>query len=265
MDEKRFCLTVLGAGGSVPVDRREREIFGGDTSCYMVQAGDDCVFLDAGSGLVSAPSDLPKPPVILLSHLHLDHVIGLGMYTRLSQCGKITYLFLPADTTEEARQLLNSLYMPPWWPLRLERYAGELRTDCLQFPLQVGSIRVDGIPGNHPGGCFVFRLSCEGKVLVYATDYEHTAAGTASLQSFVQGADLLLYDAQYSREQYERKKGFGHSTAEEGIALKDSCGVKNLLLIHHDPHTTDADLLEREARIGRGDVLFARAGERIVI
>ncbi|MCR5089578.1 MAG: hypothetical protein K6C08_08710 [Oscillospiraceae bacterium] len=231
----------------------------------MVQNGDDCVFLDAGSGLISAPADFLKPPVILLSHLHLDHIIGLSMYPRLSQRGKRTKLFLPADTAEEARHLLNSLYVPPWWPLTLEQYAGELRTDCLRFPLQLGNIRVDGISGNHPGGCLVFRLSCGDKALVYATDFEHDAVSTARLRDFAQGADLLLYDAQYSREAYESRRGFGHSTAEEGIALKDSCGVKQLLLIHHDPHATDADLLDREQKIGRDDVRFAREGERIFV
>ena len=80
MKEHNMCLTVLGARGSLPVSDTKRSRFGGATSCYMVQAGSETIFLDGGTGLVSAPALSGKPPVILLSHLHLDHVIGLGMY-----------------------------------------------------------------------------------------------------------------------------------------------------------------------------------------
>jgi ribonuclease BN (tRNA processing enzyme) len=90
-------LTVLGATGSMAVSRKGRESYGGATSCYMVQAGEDCVFLDAGSGLLAAPSKFPKPPLILISHLHLDHMLGLGMYSRLLLKGEKTRLCMPTS------------------------------------------------------------------------------------------------------------------------------------------------------------------------
>ena len=80
MDKNKMSVTVLGTRGSVTVSGRDREIFGGNTSCYMIRAGGETVFLDAGSGLISAPVELPRPPPILLRHLHIDHVLGLGMY-----------------------------------------------------------------------------------------------------------------------------------------------------------------------------------------
>ncbi len=249
----------------MPIGRRDRRIFGGDTSCYLVQAGTDSIFLDAGSGLIGAPADLPGKTCILLSHLHLDHVIGLGMYQRLSEKGKQTAIYLPAESAEQARELLNGLYVPPWWPLTLENYTGELKIDRLHFPMQLGAIRVDGIPGNHPGGSMVFRLVCGDRMLVYATDFEHEPESTERLRRFAQGASLLLYDGQYTTEEYQTKKGFGHSTAEKGIALKESCGAERLMLIHHNPASSDEELQEREDRIGRSDVLFAREGETVLI
>ena len=109
----------------------------------------------------------------------------------------------------------------------------------------------------------VFRVSCDGKALVYATDFEHTEPSFSRLAEFAQGADLLLYDAQFSKEEYEHRKGYGHSTPDKGIELMERCGAKRLLLIHHSPMSTDEMILEKERRIGRPDVKFAREGEVI--
>ena len=103
MNDTTMRLTVLGARGSIPVSGPQFALFGGSTSCYMVEAGGETIFLDAGTGLLSAPTAFARPPVILLSHLHLDHVLGLGMYPRLSRPGEKTRLMLPAASAREAR------------------------------------------------------------------------------------------------------------------------------------------------------------------
>ena len=256
-------LTVLGCGGSIPVGRSGREIFGGATSCYMVQAGEDCIFLDAGTGLLSAPVELPRPPLILVTHMHLDHVLGLGMYSRLLTEEAKTILCLPAKDAAEAQNMLDALFSPPFWPLSLMDYKGDLELIPPRFPMRHGALRVDCMQGKHPGGCLVFRVSCGEKSLVYATDYEPDILGFERLEEFARGTDLLLYDGQYSPENYETRRGFGHSTGEKGIELMERCGAKRLLLVHHDPDCTDQDLLAREARIGRRNVSFAREGEVI--
>ncbi len=256
-------LTVLGCGGSMPIGRKDRILFGGATSCYMVQAGEDCVFLDAGTGILSAPASLPYPPLILLTHLHLDHVLGLGTYPRLLMNGEKTYLCLSAKNVKQAREKLDALFSPPFWPLSLMDYKGELELVPPSFPMRHGAMRIDCMEGRHPGGCLVFRISCGEKSIVYATDYEHDNGESAELESFARGTDLLLYDGQYRPEEYNDRKGFGHSTGQKGIELMERCCAKRLLLIHHDPGCTDADLLEREKRIGRQNVRFAREGEVI--
>ena len=258
-------LTVLGTRGSMAVSGKGREIFGNATSCYMVQAGDDCVFLDAGSGLLAAPLRFPKPPLILLSHLHLDHVLGLGMYARLSARGEKTLICVPAESDAAAKEQLNRLYSPPYWPLKLEAYSGDVEIARATFPMQYGAIHIACIPGSHPSGCLVYRLSCGGKSLVYATDFEHEQASFSALADFAQGTDLLLYDGQYSEAEYLRSKGFGHSTAEKGIEIMDRCGAKGLLLIHHNPCASDEELLKREQRLGRPNARYAREGEVLTL
>lgn len=256
-------LTVLGSRGSVPVCRPDSRIFGGSTSCYMVCAGEQTVFLDAGSGLVNAPGSFPKPPLILLSHLHLDHLLGLGSYARLLQTDLETVICLPTNTVEEGRAFLNRLFGPPYWPLNLEDYAGIVRLECLQDHMQLGDLSIETMAGRHPGGCRVIRLNRGGRSIVYMTDYEHDEESLAALAVFARGADLLLYDGQFTVEEHAKKTGFGHSTAEKGLELMERTGAGRLLLIHHDPKSTDEMLLSRERAIRRVGVSFAREGEVI--
>ena len=265
MQEHNMRLTILGARGSIPVSGTQQTRFGGSTSCYMVEAGGETVFLDAGSGLVSAPIQFEKPPVILLSHLHLDHLLGLGMYPRLSEAGTVTRLYLRTASGEEARERLAGVYAPPYWPLPLTDYRGSLELEPLKENFRVGNILIECMEGRHPGGCEIFRLSCGGKRLVYATDYEPDEASFSRLIAFSRNADLLLYDAQFTAEEYENKRGFGHSTAEKGVELMERSGAKNLLLIHHSPQASDEELLRREREIGRENVHYAREGETIYI
>jgi len=261
----KLRLTVLGTRGSMAVREHGREIFGGATSCYMVQAGDDCVILDAGSGLLAAPVSFRKPPLILLSHLHLDHVIGLGMYRRLSLQGEKTLIRLPAESDEEARALIDALYSPPYWPVKLSQYKGDMDIARAVYPMRHGCIQIDAIPGEHPGDCMILKASCGEKSLIYATDYEYTEKSFSALAEFARGADLLLYDGQYSEQELPQRMGFGHSTAEKGVELMERCGAKRLLLIHHDPQASDKVLLEREKKIAHANVRYAREGEVIIL
>lgn len=259
-----MTLTVLGARGSSPICRRDSLLFGGSTSCYMLRACGETIFLDGGTGMLNAPSEFPSLPVMLVSHLHMDHLSGLGMYSRLSQKGAETTIYLPAEDGD-AVAALDGLYSPPYWPLSLLNCGGDVRVLPHSLPLQVGEVSVEGMEGCHPGGVKCFRLSCRGKRVVYASDFEHEEPYFSDLIDFSRDADLLLYDAQYTPEEYERKKGFGHSTAEKALELMESAGVERMLLIHHDPGSTDRELLKREAAIGMPNVRYAREGDTVRI
>lgn len=264
MKETVFQLTVLGTRGSMAVSSQAHVLFGGDTSCYMVRAGEETVFLDAGSGLVSAPASYPRPPVILLSHLHLDHLMGLGMFPGLSNHGQESRLYIPFCADEaSAEALIGRVFSRPVWPLRLTELEGGLKILPMPESLQIGPLQVDTMPGSHGDGCVVFRLRYAGKTLVYATDFEHTEPSFSALCDFAQNADLLLYDAQYDEREYEQKRGFGHSTAAKGLELMESGGIKRLLLIHHAPTSTDRILLQREKALPCSEASYAREGQVI--
>ena len=253
-------VTVLGSRGSVPVCGSDFSVFGGNTSCYLVEAGDERIFLDAGSGLVNAPVRFSRAPVILLSHPHVDHLLGLGMYERISQPGTMTKLYVPARDAQEAQAVIERLYSPPLWPLGLDGYAGDLQIEAMPKAMRIGEAAVETERGSHPGGSQLIKICHAGKVLVYATDFEHGEKASARLAQFSRDADLLLYDAQYGEGEYGAHRGFGHSTLEEGVALMDRAGVKKMMVVHHDPHSTDKVLLARERKLGRTDIWFAREG-----
>lgn len=265
MEKTAFRLTVLGTRGSMAVNGSRYDLFGGATSCYLAQAGEDSVFLDAGSGLIQAPVAFPRPPAILISHLHLDHLLGLGMYPRMVMKGLKTLLYVPVAPGKDPEQVLNSVYSPPFWPVSLSHYSGDIAIRPLAFPLQVGEIRVDGMEGNHPGGCAAIKLSWREKRIVYLTDYEYSEESFGRLTAFAAGCDLLLFDGQYTAEEADRRHGFGHSTADWGMEMMRKSGARRLLLVHHDPQSTDEILLAREKAIGRANVRYARNGEVILL
>lgn len=203
--------------------------------------------------------------LFLLSHLPVDHLLGLGMYPRLSQKEvEMTICVLSED--DPSAQALDSLYAPPYWPLKLEDCGGRLQILPHSFPFQIGEISKSGLKGCHPGGVWCFRLEYRGKTLVYASVFEHEEPYFCDFIDFSRNADLILYDAQYTEEEYEREKGYGHSAAEKRMELLESSGAGQLLLIQHDPWNTAGQLLEHEAQIGKVNVLrYAREGEVIPV
>jgi ribonuclease BN (tRNA processing enzyme) len=113
--------------------------------------------------------------------------------------------------------------------------------------------KISAAPGNHPNGVWAYRVDHDGHSVVYATDTEHYAVVDPKLAKLAQGADVLIYDAQYTPEEYagvggSPKLGWGHSTFEEAARLAKAASVKKLVLYHHDPMQNDAAVAEKEKR-----------------
>jgi hypothetical protein len=117
---------------------------------------------------------------------------------------------------------------------------------------------------NHPQDCLGFRLQTPEGTLVYATDNEPgVPAMDKSLRELAEGADIFINDAQYTPEQLAGpKKGWGHSSWLEGVKVSEEANVKNLLLFHHDPDSSDKilDDILGQARQKGGNVWAAAEG-----
>lgn len=271
-DSEVPTFTVLGCRGSHPTPGPETALYGGETTCYQLRCGAGRLFVDAGTGLRSLGAEADGPD-ILLSHLHLDHLLGLGpLAPHLSEERPATLWW--AGDLETARRALHFLYSPPFWPISLMQ-RGLLRLRMLAFGTEnaLGPFMVTPFALHHPGGCFGLDITAAGRRVLIAADHEHGAQATdREVEQRAAGADLVVYDAAYSDEEHARRVGWGHSTRERALDLAKRAQPGLLLMTHHEPDASDGFLATEAGRLGlsdtpaaRGAALLARQGMRIAL
>jgi phosphoribosyl 1,2-cyclic phosphodiesterase len=262
------AVVLLGTRGTIAVSGAEFAVYGGATSCVLVRLGGELIFLDAGTGLVSAVPRLGAGGghfSILLSHSHIDHIMGLAAFPPLFDKRWRADIYSAERQGLTCREQIEKLMSFPLWPVSPDAFHENTRFLPINGSFSIGNAEVRTMEGGHPGGSTVYRLSCGGKSLVYCTDFEHTDELSARVAEFASGCDLLIYDAQYSAEEFEDRRGWGHSTWDEGVDMAGRCGAKRLVLFHHSPSRTDAELAELQASIGNEYVIFGKCGEEIVL
>jgi len=260
-------LTVrfLGVRGSIATPGMTA---GGNTACLEVVAGDTRIILDAGTGLRTLGDERMASGIrhstILLSHLHWDHVAGLPFFTPVYVPGHRVEIASGPNGVMPHEAAIRSLFRAPFFPVDFDDLGGtviarELRAND---SFQIGDITVTMARLNHPDPVYGFRLEHSGHSIVYATDTEHFACVDPTLKRLAAGADILIYDAQYTPDEYPSKVGWGHSTWLAGTELARAAGVPQLVLFHHDPGRSDAQLaaLEATAAAALPGTIAAREG-----
>lgn len=270
-----------GTRGSVPVTRPDRATFGGDTTCLLVTGnGGEQVVLDCGSGLANVAARLTAGPdlLILLTHFHLDHLVGLTGFPLLHTPGAQLVFAAPATGELSVGEALGGLFRAPYWPVDLEACGADLSFADLPRasgtePMLLRGLEIRWAPLPHPGGCTAYRLDepATGASLVLATDAEWDGAPAASRETFLRlcreptPCRLLIGDGQYDDATAPERRGWGHSSVSAMVALAREAGCDRLLLTHHDPGDDDAALLAREAELQAvlPGALLARQGREL--
>ncbi|MCP3981082.1 MAG: MBL fold metallo-hydrolase [bacterium] len=253
MSDGSLRLTIHGARGSVPTPEGTHRVHGGDTTCLeLALSATHRLILDCGSGLRSAEANLPQGGTggglrfdVLMTHYHLDHVLGLPFFKPLYNADNLFTFYGFGWNEYGVRAALENVLRPPWFPVALSETVSQKRyVDLGTDPLRFGELRVRHAPLNHPQGAVAFRLDHGSRSVVLATDHERGVAELdAGLQQLSDGADLLIHDAQYTPEEYESAfRGWGHSSWRQAIETARMSNAKRLLLFHHDPDRTDSQM-----------------------
>ena len=268
---KNNKFIVLGCRGSAPVCKKTHIEYGGETSSFLLRAGKKAVIFDSGSGILKSTDLLEGDEQchLLLSHMHMDHIAGLAFWRPLFQKEKCVHIYSEKRNGKTTREQISDFLKPPYWPVGVELFEGVAG----YHDIEAGDIfEIDGIVvktkrSNHPNKCTLYRVEWDGKSVVYALDFEHSEKATEDLVGFAKDCDLLVYDATYAPEDYPAKKGWGHSTWEEGLKVKKKTNAKILLLAHLDIRQSDEmlDALQRKLMEIDENVYLAKEGMEIEI
>lgn len=282
-----MIVRIWGTRGSYPVARTEMLRYGGNTSCVEVRIGRRLIILDAGTGLRLLGNALMREPdmnldldhiYMLVTHTHWDHIIGFPFFDPIYHANRRLSIYGLQRTQASLRTTFANAVGAPLLPIGLESLHAtldffEINQDR-RFELFPG-VHIETARTNHPFRALGYRIESADGILTYIPDTgpfhtvlfgdervdwngQPTACTEEELRTLTEmragivrlaaGADWLIYDSQFTPAQYARFPHWGHSTAAQALEIARDAGVGTLLLFHHDPHRTDAelDLIEAE-------------------
>jgi phosphoribosyl 1,2-cyclic phosphodiesterase len=304
-----FTARIWGDRGSMPTPGPDTVLFGGNTACLELRCGERLIIVDAGSGIRKLgdklmAEDIKKGPIsadIFITHTHWDHIMGFPMFTPIYVPGTRLRIRGPISYEDDSlEKVIGSQLSYRYWPVRQEELSAKIEYEQIkEATIDLGDdVYVTTKYLNHPILCLGYRFEYKGRSLVTAydtepfrnvfpvdpadPDYDEFAAREGEeaaaeenekLRRFFEGADLLVHDTQYTAKEYNASRvGWGHSSYEHAINAAHSAGVKRLVLFHHDPNRTDAELQELElfyqGKVGgrtRMEVEMAREGRSFTL
>ncbi len=301
-----------GVRGSIPVPGRQTNRYGGNTSCVEVKPrGGDPIIIDAGTGIrklgqllmEGACGDGKGVAHLLISHTHWDHIQGLPFFSPLYRAGNQLNIFARQRDDTHLRAIFASQTENFYFPVPLATLKARVNfRELLEGErFEIGEARISCTRLNHPWIAIAYRVDVDGGSMVYASDtapfkdvlleQEFIAVTPqvgeplqaedrakldemrAGLTALCRGADLLIYDTQFTVDEYRSRPHWGHSTPDDAIEIARDAGVKTVCLYHHAPARTDeqqdaivADYRAQIARAGLGfELIAAHEGMELVL
>jgi phosphoribosyl 1,2-cyclic phosphodiesterase len=267
-------VRVWGCRGSLATPGPDTLKYGGNTSCVEVRGEDGSVLiLDAGTGMrplgLLMEREKSQRIDVLLSHLHLDHLQGLGFFRPLFEPGREIHIWGPSSPVQSLAERIATYLSPPLFPVRLADIPARLQFhDAPKEPATIGALAFRASLVTHQGPTVGYRIEECGRALVYLPDHEPglglgrsgTPVEWMSGYGLAYGADVLMHDAQYADDEYPRHIGWGHSAIGHAIDFARKAEVRELVLFHHDPYHSDDQLEKLVAEAQRG---WGNGNERV--
>jgi phosphoribosyl 1,2-cyclic phosphodiesterase len=271
-------IRIWGSRGSLASAGPDTIRYGGDTACVEVLGEDgSLVILDAGSGIRRLAERLPavRRADVFLTHLHMDHIQGLGFFAPLFRDDVDVRVWGPAASADLPSRLTRYL-SPPLFPVRVRDLRSVVFKVAPERPVRVGGLSIVAQAVVHPGPTIGYRVAEGNRAMAYIPDHEPAlgverfplSARWTSGASLAWGVDVLVHDAQYTPEEYQTRVGWGHSTLDHAVNFARLVGVRTLVPFHHDPgHDDDRlDAIFNESRAWDDiELLPGREGTEIVL
>ncbi|MDR0474100.1 MAG: MBL fold metallo-hydrolase [Treponema sp.] len=279
-----FTVRFWGVRGSVPCPGPATVSYGGNTSCIEIRAGERLVIVDMGTGIRSLGDSLMEGDYfkgavnadIFITHTHWDHIMGFPMFTPLFNRNTKLRIRGPVPAGEDNLEaIINAHFSHRYWPVRQSDMAAKIEyTEISETAVNLGDgLKVSTKVLNHPLLCLGYRFEYQGKSVVTIYDHEFyrekteaAAVENAKIQSFIENADLVIHDSQYTSAEIKNHLGWGHSSYEEAFNMAVKLKIKKLIFFHHDPNRNDIQLeaLEKEYNIQAAqnsiETIIAREG-----
>lgn len=250
-------ITFWGVRGSIATSGPSFAAYGGNTTCLEIEHGGERLVFDAGTGVRALGQKMmqeagEKKATFFFTHLHWDHIQGFPFFTPAFLPDTLLDLHGPIDEdgVKTLRDALDAQMRPPCFPVPLDAMASTMSfsTVASGHAVATGPFEVSMRALSHPQGSLGYRIEAGGRSVCFATDVEHREDGIdEAILALAKDVDLLIYDAQYTEEEYASRKGWGHSTYVAATEIAKAAGAKQLALTHHDPAHDDAMVAKMEA------------------
>lgn len=246
-------IKVWGCRGSIATPGADTLRYGGNTTCVEIRSNDGrIIVIDAGSGARNLGKKLADEDVkeiyLLFTHAHWDHLLGFPFFLPAYRKGCTIYLCGGPNAQDSLKRYLDHQMQAPYFPVDISLLQAHFEFGFANaHGCNIGNLNIESIPINHPNGGYGFKLKEKEISFVFLTDnelaYKHEGGlGVEDYIEFCKNADLLFHDSQYTNEEYETTRGWGHSTYDDVLELAVKAQVKRLGLFHHDPDRTDEQL-----------------------
>ena len=232
---------------------RNYEKYGGNTTCIQITTRkEDVLFIDAGTGIRELGNHLLQTDKthihLLLTHFHWDHIQGLPYFKPAYRENVRIDVYGRPPAGWSLQSCVESVLVPPHFPLSPAALKADIQYHPIQTdPFKIGETLITPVFLNHPNGGVGYKISGEEKSFVFLTDNElrfpHPARQDFRVYvDFVRKADLLIHDAEFMPDEYESRKGWGHSSVDDAVRLAVEAEVGQLGLFHHNQDRTDQEL-----------------------
>lgn len=272
-------VKFYGVRGSLPVCGREFEKYGGNTTCIRIlrENANRIAILDAGTGIRNLGKDIVAQGLsqqvinILFSHFHWDHIQGFPFFAPAYNKDQIIGILTMGreGKIHNLKEIFSMQMQKEYFPIRLETMGAHFKFLTYGGEEMIYGAGVSAAAQHHlyEGGSYGFRIDDESVSLVVCTDVEHIHGIDQKIVDLARGADLLVHDGQYTAAEYEKKKGWGHSSFEQAVEVAIRAKVKKLIITHHDPDHNDdfLDSMEKDCQAIFPNSLFAREGMEVIV